>query len=259
MSTILKALKKLESENEGRDEALQWLEPIRSGKQNTVHRQKGFRGIHFFVLLGVGIGVGIGIASGYHLLSTAKTPTQTVTKQTAIKSPDSDQPTTEPSDLSLQSPEAGKPKRTVDARSGFPKSIPEAQINEKNLSGKTASASMTTESAVIAGKGVDNMAVATPGKKTVKISLQNEKKKISPTPELKESDAVSPDVYIPTIADARLTLQAISWAKDPVRRFAVVNNRIVRKGQRIDAITVVAIEESAIVFREGDKQWRQLF
>jgi hypothetical protein len=59
--------------------------------------------------------------------------------------------------------------------------------------------------------------------------------------------------------DARINIQAIAWAEDPSRRFAVINNSIIREGGSIDGITVVSIEDDMVFFSENGNEWRQPF
>lgn len=56
--------------------------------------------------------------------------------------------------------------------------------------------------------------------------------------------------------DGGLTLQALAWAPSPESRFAVINTRIVREGQRIEAVTVVRIEPEQVVLRQAGKLWQ---
>ena len=59
--------------------------------------------------------------------------------------------------------------------------------------------------------------------------------------------------------DSRIDIQAIAWAEEPDRRFAVINNSIIREGGRVDGITVVSIEDGMVFFSENGNEWRQQF
>jgi hypothetical protein len=61
------------------------------------------------------------------------------------------------------------------------------------------------------------------------------------------------------LEDGRLELQAISWAEDPDQRLAVINNRIVRQGQSIDEFAIVYIGADEVVVRQGASIWKLIF
>jgi len=53
-----------------------------------------------------------------------------------------------------------------------------------------------------------------------------------------------------------LTLQAIAWDPDARKRFAVINNQIVRQGQSVDGKLVERIAEDEIIVAQGGKRWK---
>jgi len=59
--------------------------------------------------------------------------------------------------------------------------------------------------------------------------------------------------------DPRIDLQAIAWAADEKKSFAVINNRILKKGHNFDGITVTKIDKDEVCFREGHNEWCQKF
>ncbi|MBU0991041.1 MAG: hypothetical protein KJ737_00990 [Proteobacteria bacterium] len=52
-----------------------------------------------------------------------------------------------------------------------------------------------------------------------------------------------------------LTLQAISWSKDPHRRIAVINNKIVKQGSSVDRGTIALIDEDYVIIESENKEW----
>ncbi len=56
-------------------------------------------------------------------------------------------------------------------------------------------------------------------------------------------------------AESVLKLQAIAWSEDPGRRIAVINGRIVHEGQSMDGKTVDRIGKDTVVLRAGEKAW----
>lgn len=57
-------------------------------------------------------------------------------------------------------------------------------------------------------------------------------------------------------SDHGLTLQAIAWDPDARKRFAVINNQIVRQGQRVDGKLVERIAEDELIVAQGGKRWK---
>ncbi len=53
-----------------------------------------------------------------------------------------------------------------------------------------------------------------------------------------------------------LTLQAIAWDPDARKRFAVVNNQIVREGQSVDGKVVERIAEDGIIVARAGRRWK---
>jgi len=56
-----------------------------------------------------------------------------------------------------------------------------------------------------------------------------------------------------------LQLQAIAWSSDPKESIAVVNGRILREGSSIEGALIVRIDENDVSFQKGGEQWRQKF
>lgn len=59
--------------------------------------------------------------------------------------------------------------------------------------------------------------------------------------------------------DSRLQLQAIAWDPDPKNRIAVISGRIVREGSFIENIKITHIDMNHISFQDGNKEWKQKF
>ena len=59
--------------------------------------------------------------------------------------------------------------------------------------------------------------------------------------------------------ESMFELQAISWASNPKKRMVVINNRIVREGESVEDALVKHIGKDEVVFKKGREEWRQLF
>ena len=56
-----------------------------------------------------------------------------------------------------------------------------------------------------------------------------------------------------------LQLQAIAWSSDSKESIAVVNGRILREGSSIEGALIVRIDKNDVSFQKGGEQWRQKF
>lgn len=61
------------------------------------------------------------------------------------------------------------------------------------------------------------------------------------------------------IEGTQLILQAISWDKNSENRIAVINNRIVREGESVDGFIVTLIGEDDVSVRKGGNEWKLMF
>ncbi len=56
-----------------------------------------------------------------------------------------------------------------------------------------------------------------------------------------------------------LKLQAIAWSSDSKERICVVNGRILREGSSIEGAFIVRIDKNDVSFQKGGEQWKQKF
>ncbi len=61
------------------------------------------------------------------------------------------------------------------------------------------------------------------------------------------------------IPEDRLKIQAIAWSPDPQDRMAVINNRILHEGESVDGYTILMIDEDQIIFNAEGRRWRAVF
>lgn len=82
-------------------------------------------------------------------------------------------------------------------------------------------------------------------------------------PKIVSTDEVSEDQQYdqtPLLSDGRLKIQALVWSKNPVNRFAVINDRVVKTGGIInDVFSVAYIGNNFVIVHEGNKQWKVEF
>jgi hypothetical protein len=61
------------------------------------------------------------------------------------------------------------------------------------------------------------------------------------------------------LQDGRLKIQAIAWAPDARERMAVINNRILREGESVEGFTVLMIGEDQVLLSAEGRRWRVVF
>jgi hypothetical protein len=57
------------------------------------------------------------------------------------------------------------------------------------------------------------------------------------------------------IDDSNIKLQALAWFEDASKRMAVINDRIVREGESVDGYQVTEIRQEDVVVSDGSKSW----
>lgn len=61
------------------------------------------------------------------------------------------------------------------------------------------------------------------------------------------------------LRDNRLKIQAIAWSPVPDERIAVINSRIVREGDSVEGFSVVAIRSDDVIVRENGQLYKAVF
>jgi hypothetical protein len=75
----------------------------------------------------------------------------------------------------------------------------------------------------------------------------------------KEDQPNARDRALPRLETTDMHLQAITWGVRPQDRFALVNNTIIRPGESISGFVIDSIYEDYIVVSKGDERWRVEF
>jgi type IV secretory pathway VirB10-like protein len=74
-----------------------------------------------------------------------------------------------------------------------------------------------------------------------------------------DSDTESAYANAGRLMDNRLKIQAIAWSSVPDERMAVINSRIVREGGSVEGFSVVAIRSDDVIVREKGQLYRVVF
>ena len=59
--------------------------------------------------------------------------------------------------------------------------------------------------------------------------------------------------------DAKLKLQAIAWSNVAAQRIAVINNRIVREGESVEGFSINQIRQEDVIVNDGNQSWQLEF
>jgi hypothetical protein len=97
-------------------------------------------------------------------------------------------------------------------------------------------------------------AIVSPGSEAIVSPITPENEKEPPSPS--EGREI---VSIKVLEGAEINLQAISWAPDADRRIAVINNRIVKEGDRVSGFLVFKINRDDVILSEGGELWKLNF
>lgn len=74
-----------------------------------------------------------------------------------------------------------------------------------------------------------------------------------------EDNTRSATIPIKSAGESMLELQAIAWSGHPEKRMVVINGHIVHEGDLVEGSVVKHIGKNEVVFLKGDEEWRQLF
>lgn len=234
MSSILKALKKLETAPDGKSDIRPLSQTVDPGRYSRQARQaKRVRTAIYLPLFLVLIGGGI--FWGYHSVHT-------VSSENPPSSVESPAPAAAPPAVVSAAPQIPGPAKDVGAAQALDLPVQATSAAEENPheiieepEGSGGAADSLPRAVVAAGSSVSpalgGMAV-----------LPDEK-----------------DRLLPRLDYTALQLQAITWAVRPRDRFALVDNTILRTGDSINDYTIENIQEEYIVVRQGGRRWRVEF
>ena len=259
MSSILKALKKLESQAKDQNHVRIWRS--KNHVQNDDHGQ--IKGRPYLKKGYVIIIAGLVLAGGAGLILTnkgyEKKPQLITKKETILEKP-----------ALLAKKKATLPDKKVIAQKSV--SLPEKKAiipdnSQKKLSPRKnvkkiepiTKVTKATPTSVF--KPRENTAVLS--EKKISPLKQTQKKTIVGKSSEKSVQNTEDDRFssfpVKRSNQTNIEVQAIAWANDPKSRLAVINGLILREGESIDNTIVMHIGKDAVVFRKGAEGWKQMF
>jgi hypothetical protein len=266
LSSILKALKKLENEYPSSGYDQPWLKEIdekeaffdRLKGNLTTYRQKYV--ICAAVLLAFIVSAAIIFKTGYIKKTAAPLLSEKQRVEAAIPAPSLQS--------RVQAPLASTPKGSV-----HPQLLDDSRIENQNLP--------TARSAKATGQVLSPREPAKVLSPVAKTSVVPLRQPVRPQAAIKASKAFSsfqpgkdtqtgkevsalnisesskPAGTVDTkiLNDENVKLQAISWSENPEKRLAVINNSIVRQGDRVGSYVVKQINKDDILVRQEKEIW----
>lgn len=226
MSSILKALKKLEDENPPKGRSVVW--PSGSVPRRAIRRwdiTSGWSAVLLWGLLAVVVLISVGGIFLYLLSPSDRNAVPTASVGRPVAKPIIESPPETVAKLP-QSPPVPTPKEAS------PPTAPPV--------GKAAPMPK---------------AVPPPAVKKVPSAPRKEKSPVRAV-EAEPDRAATADLPVLT---TDLKLQAISWASAPGDRLAVINGNIMREGASLEGYTIVQIDRDEVVVRKGSEQWKLVF
>ena len=228
MSSILKALKKLEDENPPKGRSVVW--PSGPAPHRTIRRwdiTSGWSAVLLWGLLAVVALISVGGIVLYLLSPSDRNAVPTASVGQSVAKPIQESP----------------PPETVAKLPPQPSPTPPP----KEASQPTAP---------LATKAVPVPKAAAPSAVKKIPSAPRKEKPPARAVETEPDRAATADLPVLT---TDLKLQAISWASAPGDRLAVINGNITREGTSLEGYSIVQIDKDEVVVRKGSEQWKLVF
>ncbi|RJP78471.1 MAG: hypothetical protein C4522_12845 [Desulfobacteraceae bacterium] len=229
MSTILKALRKIENESGRNDGIPAWPGPVHIKRQADAklrNKRKWKRMVFGFIVLILGCS-----SAWMYSMQTSKPPKPADAEHLPVKM----------------------------------ETVPEKVQARANLNGNNGGQRIAAEPGMQKSEGYSSSTIH----KTVKPDLSHarspimaassENREIPKVPLAENNSVQKATQRIHEKRDSRIDLQAIAWAPEPEKSFAVINNRILHEGQSFDGITITHIGKDDVSFREMGNEWRERF
>ncbi|MGD9007731.1 MAG: general secretion pathway protein GspB [Desulfobacteraceae bacterium] len=279
MSTILKALKKLEQDKEpvGARDLSHTLATAASAKGRSAGRFKSSQRLLRVAVIGA-VFVGAAGAAVYFYMQSRPTVTQVPQSSESVRKP-------------VPSPQASAPiQRAINRSDGdtsqpkrlAPQAKPERQRKRPpDPSPRSATADAVTQAKPVLPKPIESRERFEQGKNLQKATPPDAAKAsraeadaagpprngparpAAPTGSVPPADPKSANesayANADRLTDNRLKIQAIAWSPVPDERMAVINSSIVREGGSVEGFTVVAIRSDDVIVREKGQLYRVIF
>ncbi|MBW1700499.1 MAG: general secretion pathway protein GspB [Deltaproteobacteria bacterium] len=274
MSSILKALKKLEKEFPQQDEAVSWPQKIYTKKAISKHAKGTWRFNKFisvfFVTVILAAGVWLILSQkplwmkeffpGTSLLNqngeegkTASIPVRKKVKKGPVpvsrtETVPEKQPSGSVSEISRQD----LPQRDTGAAKNSEKYDRVKKVEKRTAAPVRRPLENTLKPV---SRSLSETEISRPGLHKRETFALKEVEKPGPDKIVEDTKSIPARV----MDDSRLELQAIAWSIDAKKRIAVINGRVVREGATIDGVSIARIGKDEVVVLEGKELWKLVF
>jgi len=228
LSSILKALKKLEKDTPRYGDSQPYPVDVKKTVEKGVKKKQNFYKI-FFILFAAII-----LVFGGWLLLNRKPSLEEKSSSTEISS--------------ARKPVAQKKKKAKVKPASAPASKRRTRPSVKR---KIVSPKVSARSGKKAVK---------PGSRQVKIPASRKvMKEISYGDNRTKPKSTRSAISFKSAGSSGLKLQAIAWSSDSKERICVVNDRILREGSSIEGALIIKIDKNDVSFQKGSERWKQKF
>lgn len=266
MSTILKALKRIDQTSPPPDDLQTWPPKVDAQKtvKTRIHKIWLYRKVYLVLILTmVLIAAGWLAYSQRHWLASKILPQKTSAKGSIHQAkiyPGSDESTDAVSKkkptLKHQNAQSGAGSGTRSAGVSRPsRRVPPIPASQKSQKSKIHASSGKTQAPgaqITAQSNISRSPVAGSGK-----SIPRDTRSAAAAPPKKSMSRAARSYQ--RMDDSKLKLQAIAWSKDAAQRLAVINGHIVREGESVDGFLVNKIRQEDVVVNDGSASWQLEF
>ena len=261
MSSILRALKKLENEPRHLEETQPLDSKFVSLADTGVQRPVSSI---FLLVVGTGIVGGLVILAGWWLFSKKDQPPLTVTpeiSQQSFKLEDNPAPSLnlnkapdsavseKPEKISIKVPET--PKAAEQTMEDGPSSLEKPALQ---VAGQKSVPSVEIQSPK---EGV--LPQETPSLKSNELIIQPVEKTVAASLRTPVAPSKTVEAKIPKLNDPDMKLQAVTWSRAPQKRIVVINNRILREGEMVSGYLIRTINQDDVILSQEGTKWKLLF
>ena len=266
MSTILKALKRIDQTTPSPDDPQAWPPKVDTKKtvKTRVHKIWLYRKVFLtLVLIVMLIAAGWLAYSQKHWLTAKLFPQKTSVKGPAYQAkinPGADEsrgvvsekePTLKRQNV-RPDPGSGPRPAGVDRPPSRSPRTPVSQKNQKNKILPSSRKIQPPETKITAKSNTSRLPKAISEK-----SVQSDTQPAAAAPVKKSTSRVERSYR--RLDDSKLDLQAIAWSKEASKRLAVINGHIVREGESVEGFMVNQIRQDTVIVNDGSSSWQLEF
>jgi hypothetical protein len=268
LSSILRALKKLESEPQHLKQS-EAPENKYFSLAGPDHHKPGARPLLFYV--GGGVACGLVLLAGWWIMHDRLQPATSSIQEAAVQTQslqptENAQPQTAVSDKPDNFVPTAAPETTIPASADLQQAIPGAtsQPVSANPSATQVEPIESAKKEIASGIAVVPPAAANgPGSTATSISkslpVQDKQAAGIKVAALPDPPIAETEPEIPVLHDDSIRLQSISWSQTVENRLAVISNRIVREGDKVGGYLLVTINTDDVVLRQNGEEWKLIF